>query len=369
MLPSRLDDFDCYFDYNYYCHYFQQFSRDTSTTVSTMNSSNSSVEGKSGPFWCTAFSIEALCILITNLFTITTFYINKHLRKRSTYLLINLSVADLLVGILPLPLYCYFLGIGLISPKSIYHRILYHIYHYSDIFTGLASITSLAFISLERMLATVYPLRHRVTPFRNYVCVIIAIWILNGSIAALTTYFNSYDNYEYALYAAWLPFSFLLSSLIIIITSYSIVFANFRACKGRSVRARRPLGHYKNKKLAKTLFIVTAASLLTWSPFVIIMGIHYYSNTHFSATILYVTKLFHYINSLINTIIYASRMPEFRIALTELVCKRSRIKFGTKPRNTTSLSMSNLGNPLLFGLRNQEEHGLLFMNHRRLHQF
>lgn len=332
---------------------------------------NSSNEGKSGPLWCPAFSIEALCIIVTNSFTITTFYINKHLRKRSTYLLINLSVADLLVGLLPLPLYSYFLGIGLTSLKenpTTFHIIVYHTYHYSDIFTGLASITSLAFISLERMLATVYPLRHRVTPFRNYVGVIITIWMLNGSVAALTTYFNKY--YYESGYAAWLPFSFLLSSLIVIITSYSIVFANFRACKGRSIRARRPLGHYKNKKLAKTLFIVSAASLLTWSPFVIITGIHYYSSINFSETAIYVTKLLHYINSLINTIIYASRMPEFRIALTELVCKCSRIKFGSKTRNnTTSLSMSALGNPLLYGIRNHEEHGLLFMNHQKSQHF
>lgn len=337
-----------------------------------MNHTNTSdARATSGIFWCAAFSLEAICIIVTNSFTIATFYVNKHLRKRSTYLLINLSVADLLVGMLPLPLYCYLLGIAVDSPSempSIYHSMLYNVYHYLDISTGLASITSLAFISLERMRATVYPLRHRGTPFSNYVCVIITIWMLTGSVAALATYFNSHYD-KYALYAAWLAFSFLLTSLTVIIMSYSIVFANFRACKGRSIRARRPLGHFKNKKLAKTLFIVSAASLLTWSPFVIITGIHYYSIAHFSETVLYVTKLLHYINSLINTLIYARRMPEFRVALTELVCRCSRIKFGKKSKSTTtSLSMSNIGNPVLFGLRHQEENALLFVNNhnRRL---
>ena len=41
---------------------------------------------------------EAVFIVLVNAFTIATFATNHQLRKRSTYLIINLTVADLLFG-------------------------------------------------------------------------------------------------------------------------------------------------------------------------------------------------------------------------------------------------------------------------------
>ena len=48
--------------------------------------------------WFPVFITESLMISIINAITITAFARHRHLRKRSTYLIINLTAADLLVG-------------------------------------------------------------------------------------------------------------------------------------------------------------------------------------------------------------------------------------------------------------------------------
>ena len=53
------------------------------------------------------FITEFLVILIINALTITSFARSRHLCKRSTYLIINLTVADLLVGAVTGPLHVY----------------------------------------------------------------------------------------------------------------------------------------------------------------------------------------------------------------------------------------------------------------------
>lgn len=319
-----------------------------------MNGSNSTVlrNPSVGFLWCSAFSFQAIGILLSNCLTIVTFGLNKHLRRRSVYLLINLSIADFLVGMLPLPLYIYLVGQDYSTwskPSPQAHTVIFHGYHYLDIFTGLTSIMNLALISLERMLATVWPLRHRVTTTRAYVSVVISTWIFSAIVAAVTTYINgSFE--DHAVYAAWVPFFFLLSSLFLIIISYSVVFANFKLCNQKLVgKSRVRQSHYKNKKLAKTLLIVTATSILTWFPFAIINGIHYYTYVRINETALNFIKLLHYMNSLINTFIYASRMPEFRAALVRLACKCSRVGQRSKARSPP-IHMMDMRNNIVYGL-------------------
>ena len=58
---------------------------------------SSAKEGIAG-YWFPVLITESLVILIINAITIIAFARIRHLRKHSTYLIINLTVADLLVG-------------------------------------------------------------------------------------------------------------------------------------------------------------------------------------------------------------------------------------------------------------------------------
>ena len=54
---------------------------------------------KEESIWMATFLTELIVIVLINLFTLATIARNRHLRKRSTYLVINLTIADLLLGV------------------------------------------------------------------------------------------------------------------------------------------------------------------------------------------------------------------------------------------------------------------------------
>ena len=79
------------------------------------------------------------------------------------------------------------------------------------------------------------------------------------------------------------------------------------------------------RKLSVTLFIVSAASILTLLPWVIIICISISSDRYLwiQFTPMKIASTFYHLNSVLNAVIYAIRLPEFRRALKELFCKNT----------------------------------------------
>ena len=105
-------------------------------------------------------------------------FLNLRRRKCSTFLLIGLGVADLLVGGLAIPLF-----IAAFESASI---TAWRVFNLVDVFTSTSSIYALAVISVERMFAIGWPPRHRTANFRVYICAISIPWI----IATVFTFFH-----------------------------------------------------------------------------------------------------------------------------------------------------------------------------------
>ena len=95
--------------------------KNISTTIFPTNSSTlmpqrpSKVEGIA---WCIAFTLEALLIVLGNFLTLVLFAVNKRLRKRSLFLVINMAFADLLSGAVSLPILIYTIGVGFMLWKA-----------------------------------------------------------------------------------------------------------------------------------------------------------------------------------------------------------------------------------------------------------
>ena len=111
----------------------------------------------------TVFITECVAIVTVNLLSIILFIKNKGLRTRSMYLVMSLTVADLLVGSLSGSVnlfygqnrYCPFVKFYSLSWEVII-AINFLIYLFP-----LVSVTNIAVISLERFHATFRPFRHR----------------------------------------------------------------------------------------------------------------------------------------------------------------------------------------------------------------
>ena len=163
------------------------------------------------------FGLLATLIVVGNLVIIWIF-LKQRLRKRAYFLLISLAVADLLVGMLTIPLYT---AINTMLYLSRPHLSLLHVSNLTVIFTSTASIVTLAAISLERMCGIGWPFCHRTLSFRAYMFAIAIPWILAAiltSIAILAHF--SIITLESAMYTRTL---FLSTPLLLMCIAYYVV--------------------------------------------------------------------------------------------------------------------------------------------------
>ena len=85
----------------------------SSTTFGSYNMSSPYLPSKAeGIAWCSAFTLEAVLIVLANLPALVLFAVKKRLRKKSLFLVINMVFADLLSGALSLPILIYTVGAG-----------------------------------------------------------------------------------------------------------------------------------------------------------------------------------------------------------------------------------------------------------------
>ena len=188
----------------------------------------------------------------------------------------------------------------------------------SDIFY-VASLSNLALISLERSHATLYPFRHCLAGERTY-CKIIIL----GSFGALTlssVLSVIHMNDAFAGRYTWIIYILLI--LVVLLTSYVIIISKVTR-KTPSQQLRSVIS--AERKLSVTLFIVSAASTLTLLPWVITTLISVLSSgfpwIQFSphGRISSIALAFYYLNSILNPVIYAIRLPEFRRAVKGFFC-------------------------------------------------
>ena len=223
--------------------------------------------------WLFVLIIECLAIVILNIITIIVFLKQRQLQRRSTYLIIHLAIVDLLVGGVSGPV--YIAGKKISCDKWRYHSVIS-----VTLLFQFISVMNLAAISLERLHATFRPIQHRFL-----------------------------SNWHYG---------------VIICVSYISILAKVRC----SPRPRHDGGSNREQRLTTTLLTMTLASLLTWLPelvFFFIKSTPYFKDyikisVHTTARLGFVLTTLAIANSLVNPILYAARMAEFRTVLSQL-CK------------------------------------------------
>ena len=254
--------------------------------------------------WELCFGLLALMIVLGNSLTIWIF-LKQKFRKRAHFLMISLAVADLLVGLLSLPLYIV-ANLYAFALWSFYARL------YVDIFTGLTSIFTLAVISLERMHAVGWPLRHRTLRLRAYKFAIATPWILAATVVSIRVFLENGLRTPTDFYVV-IPVSPVAPTLVIC-SAYCLIW-----WKRRKRMDNQNQQIQRETKLAKTLFLITGASLLTWLPFQIFNMLRFFHVRILPFGILIVIKLLQFSNSLVNVIIYPFRIPEFKGVLLRML--------------------------------------------------
>ena len=278
--------------------------------------------------WLTVFGIEAVAMVTLNALEIIIYLRERSLRKRSMYLVINQAVADMFAGGFAI-ITCCVLGSMCDYWAINYFSIAFSVFVFAfQYFFPLASLLNLTAISLDRTHATFLPFKHRLVKKKIFGLVIVALWITAGlfTTSIVLTFHDEFTTFEFK--DILLPyFSFFLLCLLIILVSYSSIAIKI-------VSGNQPHHHgatNRERKLTKTLFIVTVVSLLLTLPHAILRILSLVSfnpvvTLSFQAWFrlnLSVFFLF-FANSFVNPVLYSFRMPEFKRALFAFLSCRSQ---------------------------------------------
>ena len=287
--------------------------------------------------WLITYICETVLILTGNAVTIHIFWSIRKRMKRSSYLLINLAVADFLVGI-SISLFL-FLHISSAAPILVINTVV-KIGVFLDTVGVTSSILSLALISLERMLAMLWPFRHRTVKTWYYHLSVGIVWLLacfNGVVNVIIDLYRtkSQDGFSYLM-----AITLICSVLVITGTYLTIWFSIKRSNRFRSNTCR---SMEQDRKLAKTLFIVTAFSVFTCLPSGISLALRDYLQNMYSFRI-QITFVAQYANSFLNPVIYCFKIPEFQASLKKLLCscQRQRLPFNEDAEATSVVTLRSL---------------------------
>ena len=273
--------------------------------------------------WVTVFNAESVAIVTVNLLAIILFIKNRNLRTRSMYLVISLTVADMLVGVLSVGYYqfdliqeCSLIKLNLSGEVYFPLVIVFYVF-------PLVSLTNISVISLERFHAIFRPFRHRVIKRWVYVIAITAVWVFPLIVSVIWGVENLYF-YGYHVYIIE---SYCLLCLIVTFVSYTSILFKFRF---GAHPQRHCTAALRQRKLTVTLFITTLVSLLLWLPYSIFLTVHWSNGIWNSLSLpehfrlAYSLQFLFYANSLVNPILYTIRMPDFKKALLSLFRRHQR---------------------------------------------
>ena len=292
--------------------------------------------------WLAAFIIESSVIFLLNAFTLAIYTRNRHLRKPSTYLIINLTVADLLVGTVGIVLLSFFEPDKLEWDLELKQAFSWQsfVYFTSAYLFPVASLANISLISLDRLHATLFPFRHCLIGRRVYLTTIFCSWLFSLTLSSVFSLLYLLASLATSLYVS---VCYIFLSLFILTVSYVIIIS--------TVKNNPPFPNAgpalsQERKLTVTLFTVTVVSVLTILPWVIWSVIALHIQIKLCPAVIfriyYSLKVIYFFNSIVNPLIYAIRMQEFR--------KAARKLFSTK---TSELAQLQPMEPLTSQVRTQ----------------
>ena len=216
--------------------------------------------------WMVVGLTESVAIIALNSLIVIAFCRDHNLRKRSTYLVISLAVADMLSGGISAHDLLY--NVGKMCNFWGHNRAYWYIPQVFILWFPVCSLTNMTVISLERLNATFWPFRHRTIKKSVYWVLIIAIWVTTLLFSCASRMIHHYahkrDYYFYTLV------SFISICLLVICVSYVFIFVKLHF--GNQPRHQGTAN--RERKLTVTLFTVTSLSL---SSIVLALCYNYFS--------------------------------------------------------------------------------------------
>ena len=270
--------------------------------------------------WSVAFAVTGIIVTVINSLTLHSFTKNKLLQTRRHFMIINLTVADLLFGATGMTSTVFYL----LNPSDI----SFGLFGILNMFTKLTCHITLCLIAIERMHAIVWPLRHKVLGCGVYKTALVLSWILSAAIVATTSILSLYT-YNSVFFEFTLPVLITAGrpGIITMITSYISIWVSVH----RRKKDKHNTATNQDKGLAITLLLVAGTFVVTW-----VIPVLYISISHLcscykpSLSVTMLTYLVPALESVINPLIYCFRIPgfqdKFKLKMVTMNCFKKRVK-------------------------------------------
>ena len=234
----------------------------------------------------------------------------------ANYLILNLAISDLLIGIAALPLFCL---LNWFPDETVLRAALstgQHTY-------GVSHLTILS-LAVERLMVITYPLRSA-----DYLAtsnlipgIIMFIWFFAG-VSALVPIVRLHLFCIYLTYIVNVVF--LTSVLILILACYTRIYFKVRRILYRYITALEADGQgltesarrieklkRKERSVARTVFILVVIHLGCWIPAIVLRNLDTSCNRY---KVQYLEKLFSLLHPLVNPLAYSLSTKKFQRAL------------------------------------------------------
>ena len=311
-----------------------------------------------GIAWCSVFILISVFTVTGNLLNIVLFVLDKNLRKRSLFLVINMAFADLMTGALSLPGFAFIIGGDYqlwpeASPAFLTgHRIM-------DIVFSQVALISAASISVERFYAIYWPFKHRTLTVRTYRTVLGVVWILAVVISAVFNALLNLISFKHTVYV-WTPYTLIL--ILVICGCHIGIWRKFRHGRVDSQQESRPL---QNKRLTKTLMLVSTLVLQSWIPLIILYCLRT-STISIPGKYFNIADIQNYSNSFLNPIVYAFRIPEFKQAFLSRCFGRQAALNIENSKRKNKMPLTSTSQTQLRTLRTDPSHLQLSFEHEAM---
>ena len=264
-----------------------------------------------------------LIILFTifgNVLVILAFKKYRPLRQVTNYFVVSLAVTDILVAVFAMPVWVAHLIAG---PRFLTeNRPLQLLWTLMEILLSIASIWHLTLVSIDRYICITSPFRYHTLMTTGRANRIIAgIWAYALTAASLSPIFWTWRGYNLVLTIL----NFGIPSIIILFSYVNI----FRTARYQAKQIDMTINGKQRRfylahevKAAKTLGVVIGAFLVCWSPFFVLNLSYYICRCSPSLMVISITKWMHYINSMLNPVIYGAMNKIFRNAFKRLLASQ-----------------------------------------------
>ena len=259
--------------------------------------------------WCLPCGFAAIAAIFGNTLVLASFFMSSNLRHHVTFFVAGLAVADVLVGLISIPMWMYILYLAWKSNSTSGNATITVIYDVLDVFAALNSIFHLTAISIERFFATVYPWRHRRATQRMYHVFLLGIWLASALVSS---------SFFLPISKLTIDFRFYLINILFVIPLFIMSVTYTGIWLKAKTRLRKAPD--TTLKMSLTLFIVISLFFVAWLPFFVVRAVlHFCKYYCVSWRLFFFTKLLHFSNSAVNPLIYGLRIPEYRETFFKLL--------------------------------------------------